>query len=134
MAVTDIDILEGDQSPREGWEMDKNDLNAGAGGDYLYLTWQNDGTRNPVTDLYVIEGEDEDPPHGYYKIGTDLNKGAGGQYLYLCFTRDGSQPITDLAVVTSNNKDVAAPAGYKRYEKDLNAGARGKYVYICYKR
>ncbi|MFJ9446812.1 hypothetical protein ACIRRH_33880 [Kitasatospora sp. NPDC101235] len=133
MAVTNIDILEGDQSAPEGWVKDPHDLNQGAGGSYLYLTWENSGAGGPITDLYVAEGEHAQPPRDYYKISKDLNKGAGGEYLYLCFSRKGSKPITDLAVVVGSDKEVAPPAGYTRYEKDLNAGAKGKYIYICYK-
>ncbi|KJY36620.1 hypothetical protein [Streptomyces sp. NRRL S-495] len=133
MAVTDIDILVGSQSPKEGWEKDKHDLNEGAGGEFLYLAWELNGTKKPVTDLYIVEGESEEPPRGYYKISTDLNKGAGGKYLYLSFSREGTKPITDLAVVAGDSEKVPAPAGFTRYDQDLNAGAKGKFIYICYK-
>ncbi|MFB8240214.1 hypothetical protein ACFC58_27075 [Kitasatospora purpeofusca] len=134
MTVTDIDILNGSQSAKEGWVKDQHDLNKGAHGDYLYLTWAANGTEKPVTDLYIIEGKDAQPPHGYTRISTDLNQGTPrGEHLYLCFSRDGSKPILELAVVLSSDKHAPAPDGFTRYEKDLNKGAGGDYVYLCYR-
>ncbi len=133
MAVTDIDILDGSQPANEGWEKDKHDLNKGAKGDYLYLTWERDGTKKHVTDLYIVEGKDTQLPPDYYRIKTNLNKGTSGEELYLCFTRDGSKPILELAVVLSGDQYAPAPEGFTRYEKDLNKGARGEYVYLCYR-
>ncbi|KJY36618.1 hypothetical protein [Streptomyces sp. NRRL S-495] len=135
MAVTDIDILDGSQSAKEGWEKDKHDLNKEAKGDYLYLTWERDGTKKPVTDLCVVAGKDKQPPPGYYRIGTDLNQGTPhGEHLYLCFSREGTKPILELAVVLSGDQYAPAPEGFTRYEKDLNKGADGEYVYLCYRR
>ncbi|MFJ9692399.1 hypothetical protein [Kitasatospora sp. NPDC101183] len=133
MAVTNIDILDGkDQPPPSGWHKDNHDLNEGAGGDYLYLTWETDGSSGAVTDLYVLDGQGE-APSGYTKIDVDLNKGAGGDYLYLCFAKGGATPITDLCVISSSDPNANPPAGFKRYDLDLNKGAKGKYIYLCYK-
>ncbi|KOV32499.1 hypothetical protein ADK60_13740 [Streptomyces sp. XY431] len=133
MTVTDIGILEGSQSAKKGWVKDQHDLNKGAHGDYLYLTWEPNGAKKPVTDLYVIEGKGAQPPHGYERIGTNLNQGTSGEDLYLCFSRDGSKPLLELAVVLSGDQYAPAPEGFTRYEKDLNKGAGGEFVYLCYR-
>ncbi len=133
MAVKDIDILVGSESLKEDWVKDPHDLNEGAGGDFLYLAWVTKGTDDPITDIYVVEGEGAEAPRGYHKIDKDLNKGAGGKYLYLCFSRKGTRPILDFTVVAGDSDKVPAPAGFTRYDQDLNAGAKGKFIYICYK-
>lgn len=132
MTVTNVDVLDGQQPPPPGWIKDPTDLNAGAGGDYLYLTFERDGTMPPVTDVYILD-DGVTPPPMYEKIDVDLNKGAGGDYLYLCFTRQPGNPILDFKVIASSEANPNPPAGYKRAPTDLNKGAGGKYIYLCYK-
>ncbi|MBT2210226.1 MULTISPECIES: hypothetical protein [Actinomadura] len=136
MAVTNITILEGqDQPPPPGWHKDPTDLNKGAGGAYLYLAFETDGSEEAVSDIYFLLSKEQDPPDGYIKIDTDLNKGAGGAYIYLTFTRTADYaPIQYLTVVSSSDPNANAPDGYTRIDVDLNKGAGGKYIYLCYRK
>lgn len=132
MAVTDLTVLEGDEREPEGWIRIEEDLNAGAGGAYLYFAYEVDGPREPLGHIYFAIGRDRPAPPGYEKIDVDLNKGAGGEYIYATFRRRGRRGIEDLAVVSSDDPDVAPPEGFTRIDLDLNKGAGGKYIYLCY--
>ncbi|MFC5946520.1 hypothetical protein, partial [Micromonospora harpali] len=112
MAVTNITILDGqNQPPPPGWQKDPTDLNMGAGGDYLYLAYELDGSQRPVTDIYFLLSKDDSPPEGYTKINVDLNKGAGGKYIYLCFARNHGDPYQDLKVIASSDPGANPPSG-----------------------
>jgi hypothetical protein len=110
------------------------DLNAGAGGEYIYLYFKK-GDNNPITGLFVITGNNPGifPPPGYTKIEVDLNAGAGGEYIYLCYTKDPRWlSIKEVAIVASNNVPVPPPLGYNLIPVDLNVGAGGEYIFLCY--
>ena len=137
--IVDLAVL-GGNSPNAnpdplGWSKIPTDLNAGAGGEYIYL-YVKRGTGPAVTGLFVITGDNPylAPPHGYTRINHDLNKGAGGDYIYLCYTKVPDwPPITDVKVVVSDNSNVEMPLGYIRIPADLNRGAGGKFIYLCYR-
>jgi hypothetical protein len=64
------------------------DLNAGAGGDFIFLCFTRIAVLGPpITDVTVTLGDSFGipPPIGYTKIPVDLNKGAGGAFIFLCF-------------------------------------------------
>lgn len=41
--------------------------------------------------------------------------------------------ISDLMIVVSDSKNVAAPAGWTLMNQDLNEGSGGKYIYLAYR-
>jgi hypothetical protein len=139
--ITDVRVICGDNKdiPADfGYTKIPVDLNQGAGGDFIYLTFKKESSGTPVTDLQVVyagESSGIQAPRGYELINVDLNKGAGGEYIYLCKTyAPGLPPITDLKVIASDSRSQRAPAGYERLDVDLNKGAGGKFIYLYAKR
>ncbi|MDA2813889.1 hypothetical protein O4J56_24810 [Nocardiopsis sp. RSe5-2] len=134
MAVTSLTVLQGDQPAPEGWIKITKDLNAGAGGAYLYFAYEHNGQYVPITNIYFLLSRDQEPPPNYIKIPVDLNKGAGGEYIYACYTHDPSegQPIQALDVLISGDANPMVPKPWERYDTDLNKGAGGKYVYLIH--
>jgi hypothetical protein len=72
------------------------DLNAGAGGKYIYSYQSKDystfdnGVVNyhpGFTEIGVLSGNSDTimPPTGWIKYPADLNEGAGGDYIYFCY-------------------------------------------------
>lgn len=116
------------------------DLNAEAGGDFIYLCFHEEmfhssgPNKDCIVDLKVIFDKDATPP-GFTKIDQDLNKGAGGKYVYLCYKKaayDDAKAIKSVTVIGGNSAEVPAPYGFTKVPGDLNAGAGGQYVYVCY--
>lgn len=153
MAITDIKIISGNSSdirPPEGYRRVHQDLNQGAGGEYIYLCYtEGAGLGAKITDITVIAGDSPDVPvpAGYTKLDTDLNKGAGGKYVYLCFYRGEGPGYLDLPQFIVSDQAmpaitaIALPAAdkpmtgqYAMIPQDLNEGAGGKYIYLCTRR
>ncbi|GHC57503.1 hypothetical protein [Streptomyces cinnamoneus] len=133
--VTDLMVLEGkDTQPPKGWSRIPKDLNAGAGGAYLYFAYERDGAAGPLTDVLFVLGKDAPAPPGYRLLPVDLNKGAGGPYIHACVTRDPGrgEPLTDLDVLLDTDGLAQPPAPWFRIDLDLNKGAKGKFVYLTY--
>ena len=111
------------------------DLNTGAGGDFIWLCAKQ-GTINPsvagLTDMTVIDGSGSACPTGYEKINVDLNKGAGGNTLYFCKKREAGVPIIRNLAITTGGKStsVVGPVGYERVNVDLNKGSGGNFIYL----
>ena len=142
----------------KGWKALNNDLNAGAGGWYIYIIYKISSTANPVTgyitdicasdrnvDSFVFEGRT------YYKAQSnsgyngDLNRGAGGADIFVYYTRDrgrlgsyggGKRVMTGLSVSnTTGDGNSWHAAIYWRNSQysdfvDTNKGAGGDYIYI----
>ncbi len=113
MAVINLMVLEGDEQEPEGWIKINKDLNAGAGGEYLYFAYETDSNRaapntafGPLTDIIFLSKGDS-LPHGYRKLNKDLNAGAGGEYIYAAYTRSPEQgsPVNSLDVALTDNRD-----------------------------
>ena len=109
------------------------DLNQGAGGDYIYLCYSTDPYfGQPVTDIFVMTSSSSDPifpPADYTLIHDDLNKGAGGKYIYLMYTKNGRSALVGIDASAENVAD-SAPDGWTKYHQDLNQGAPGKHIYF----
>ena len=74
--------------PPDGYEKIEADLNAGAGGEYIYLCYSQDPNEGePIKELAVVAAGNPrvSAPLGYTKLKTDLNQGAGGPYIFLCY-------------------------------------------------
>ena len=82
-----------DAQPPSGYVKLPQDLNAGAGGEYVYLCYQPAAWTDDVAikDVTVIGGNNADvpAPYGYAKVPGDLNKGSGGDYIYVCYSLTG---------------------------------------------
>lgn len=92
-SIDDIVIVYGkDAPPPAGYTKIPNDLNQGAGGDYIYLCYRKVDYNNvsAIKDVTVIGGGDPNvpPPYGFTKVPGDLNKGAGGDYIYACYSKN----------------------------------------------
>jgi len=132
--VTNLTVLIDSQPAPDGWAKINKDLNAGAGGAYLYFAFDR-GAGDPITNIIFLLNKDEAAPPHYHRIDVDLNKGAGGAYIYAAFTREPSQgkPIADLDVILGDNSGIQPQAPWQRIDVDLNKGAGGKYIYLVYK-
>lgn len=62
------------------------DLNAGAGGDYVYFCSQRFGSE-AITDITFVESSDSCPA-GYAKSPVDLNAGTGSTAIHMCLETD----------------------------------------------
>lgn len=139
-----------------GWTLVNKDLNAGAGGDYIYLLYKtasSDGiNRGYITGFYIKKGtwpypddlkiQDIDFHLTTYKGGEhfrgqrgDLNSGTGEDTdpIHLYYTRDlfsDKQVVTGITFNSDKDGAVGANGGSVGY--DLNAGAGGDYIYMHY--
>jgi hypothetical protein len=117
--------------PPAGWEKIPRDLNAGAGGDYIYACYKR-GVGAPITNLYVTNGYHPPVSERCTIIPVDLNRHAGGDYIYLWYTKDPDCAVVDDVVVLFNNE--ATPAGYTKINYDLNRNAGGEYIYFAFRK
>ncbi|MDO0913896.1 hypothetical protein QQM39_24620 [Streptomyces sp. DT2A-34] len=134
MAITGLMVLDGrDAFAPRGWTKINKDLNAGAGGDFLYFAYETDTVHSPITNVMFVSNL-SDVPGNYDAIPVDLNKGAGGEYIYAAYTYDPEEgaPIHALDVLLTTDPSDEPPKPWHRFDKDLNAGAGGKYAYLLY--
>ena len=136
----------------QGWVVIDQDLNEGAGGNYiflLYLPESNDSGTNYgyISDFYISDSKDspEDVTHNghnYYRVSYDggndfvnskgdLNCKAKGDYIHLYYTRDyfgDNRAVTDISCDYTQSGAVGVNGGTTGY--DLNNNAGGKYIYM----
>ena len=96
-------VYTGPNPTADGYILLPQDLNEGAGGDYIYILVKYGLDTDPtaITGLYVRNTSLSDPemdgmiePDGF----CDLNDDAGGDYIYLYFFRGGTQAIRSVAL------------------------------------
>jgi hypothetical protein len=153
--ITDVMIISGNQSQtdgyktqyqNEGWTVIDNDLNAGAGGNFIYLLYKTNessgSSDTAVTGFYLKTGNDDHPNtithdgHTYSLVPAvgayDLNCGAGGAYIFLYYTKEAFSPgrmVTDIFFNNNSNGALGAN-GNTSSGFDLNSGAGGDYIYM----
>jgi hypothetical protein len=134
--ISEVIVIRGGSSgiqPPAGYTRIPHDLNAGAGGDYIYVCYKR-GVGAPITSLCVTLGGNGGTPlpdAKYIRIPVDLNDGAGGEYIWLWWSRDPDcAAITDLMVQFGKNS--RPPEGYTWIPVDLNKGAGGEYIWLSY--
>lgn len=143
----------------QGYFLIDKDLNEGAGGKFIYLTYKLGRiNQKPYTNLCIeILGESREKGYHncthnnikseYYRFGIDLNWLAKGKYIYLNGTKDSRfGPIRRLEVLSGDNK---MPTTYSDDYQDVwnavrergtdnmadcNRGAKGRWIYILFKR
>lgn len=88
--ITEVIVIHGGTSsiqPPPGYVKVNADLNAGAGGDFIYVCYKK-GVAAPITGLCVtLDGGTPPPDAEYTKIDVDLNRNAGGQHIYLSYLK-----------------------------------------------
>ena len=137
----------------EGWTLVDKDLNAGAGGAYVFLLYKTKSSPGssglPITDFYVkISGSSGHPetitsnghtytltPGGgnsdFNNGGRDLNRSAGGNYIHLYYTKETVSPARALTGITiDGNSTGAVVANGGTSAADLNSGAGGDDIYM----
>ena len=145
--IRDITITHGTSrniTPAPNWVQIQQDLNKGAGGDFLYVQYRKQEVQ-PITDLFLKTGGINEPCElGYETVSMDLNQGSGGTYIHLCAARiKEHQPIYDIQVRSySIPTDFPGLSGYHNVAssaspdgsvaQDLNSGSGGKYIYMYY--
>lgn len=140
VAITGLTVLRGNQQTPEGWIKIARDLNAGAGGEFLYFAYEIDGPNMPITNIkFIVEGgngDEKDLPPFYRLIPVDLNEGTTikGKSIHAAYTTHPEEgaPIDALNVVVSLTPNPEPSKPWRRYDTDLNAGAGGRFIYLNY--
>ncbi len=139
---------------RQGWTVINQDLNAGAGGDYIYLLYKvadSESVSNGfITGFYIKTktGSSRVPQTMTYKDRFyrlvpyaggrhfkekqgDLNSNAGGDAIHLYCTKSAFSDNRAVTAVSFNDNQsgaVGADGGSTGY--DLNENANGDYIYM----
>ena len=85
--VTELTVIYGGSSgiqPPAGFIEHPNDLNQGAGGDFVWLWYTKDPACQVIREVAVQDWAG-DPPEGLTKIPVDVNSGAGGAFIYVVY-------------------------------------------------
>lgn len=135
-----------------GYQLVNVDLNAGAGGNFIYLCYKlGENINEAYTDFFMEYRTNAASPEtkplnhnsnyvNYTRIGTDLNSGSGGGYIYLWTTKANTlPPVTDVSAVFDNpdngNSDWSSVCWQNTQSPaDVNKSVEGKYIYIKYTR
>ncbi len=144
---TDVMLAGGGKSERnvDGWKYIDQDLNKGAGGDYIFLLYKKATTQTPtdgfITDFKVVETDN--PPIRFAEGGVtwhlcpylggehfrsvqgNLNSKAGGANLYLYYTRTDFDDHRVVTNVYFNDTREGSVSGI-----DLNKGAGGSDIFM----
>jgi hypothetical protein len=132
-----ISSKQADSQCPQSYEKIQFDLNADAGGSYIFACVTRGDSSNhfgvPLTDLTITSSVSKDVkafcPVGSIRLSLDLNLGAGGDFVYFCTSRFGSAAVTDL---TFTKNDDACPSGFERLTTDLNSGTKSKTrIFAC---
>ncbi len=133
-----------------GYQLINADLNAGAGGNFIYLCYKlGENIDEAYTDFFMeyrgsSAGSETNPMNhnsnyvNYTRNGMDLNWGSGGKFIYLWTSKANTlPPITDITVVFDNPDNVNPdwPSVYWQNTQspaDVNKSVGGKFIYIKY--
>lgn len=135
-----------------GYQLINADLNAGAGGNFVYLCYLlGENFDSAITDFFVeYTTSSAGAASGlvnhnsnyvnYTRIATDLNQGSGGGFIYLWITRDKTLPAIKNMTVAFDSPATVNPDWDSVYWQntmdpaDVNRSVGGKYIYIKYTR
>jgi hypothetical protein len=133
-----------------GYQLINADLNAGAGGNFIYLCYKlGENIDEAYTDFFMeyrgsSAGSETNPMNhnsnyvDYTRNSMDLNWGSGGKFIYLWTSKANTlPPITDITVVFDNPDNVNPdwPSVYWQNTQspaDVNKSVGGKFIYIKY--
>jgi hypothetical protein len=90
-AITDVVVVWDEEPTPPGYTRIQVDLNANAGGKWIYLCYKI-GDYDPDTailDVTVFGGDSRDvvPPYGFTKLDRDVNAGAKGDFIFLGYAK-----------------------------------------------
>ena len=165
--ITDVMLIGGtknevnalkDSYGKQGWIVIDKDLNAGAGGDYIYLLYKTENntdgynygyitgfylqnkssskttaTLTSEGHLYKIVPYDGGDHFKGQKGDLNSNTGASTDPIHLYYTTDiftDNRAVTDISFNSNKSGAVGKEGGSEAY--DLNAGAGGDYIYLHY--
>lgn len=146
--ITDVMIAVGkgnrDSKVKEGWTAIDKDLNAGAGGAYVYLLYKKESSTGssgtPITDFYLKTGSSpsslEYINRTYYPAsgagGTNLNYDTwGGTKIYLFYTKDAFADERGVAdIYFDATRAGAVPGDGGATGLDLNKDANGEFIFM----
>ena len=133
---------------RQGWTVIESNLNAGAGGDVIYLCYKTTTGSDYITDLYLSSGSNpvsksitvngrsytlcpcEGGSH-FTGIKGDLNSNAGGDDIHIYYTKQGfsdGRAVDDIWFNASSSGAVRKDTSSTAY--DLNKGAGGDDIFM----
>ena len=133
---------------RQGWTVIESNLNAGAGGDVIYLCYKTTTGSDYITDLYLSSGANpvsssitvngrsyklcpnEGGSH-FTDIKGDLNSHAGGDDIHIYYTKDSfsdKRAVTEIWFNASSSGAVGKDSSGSAY--DLNKGAGGDDIFM----
>ena len=101
----------------------KQDLNAGAGGDYIYVGLKRTNDKNNAIYDIIFTNDQKKPSNqiGDYTLvsSIDLNDGAAGKYIYMYQKRtpdkNGQSPLTDISFAGKNSQSSTEVVGNVTY-------------------
>ena len=135
-------------SKNQGWTVIESNLNAGAGGDVIYLCYKKaSGSDRAITDLYLSSNSNpvsntlsisgrtytlcpyEGGSH-FKDIKGDLNSNAGGDDIHIFYTTDNidGKVVTGIKFNSSGAGAVCKDRSSTPY--DLNKGAGGDDIFL----
>ncbi|MDD3654945.1 MAG: stalk domain-containing protein [Desulfotomaculaceae bacterium] len=133
-----------------GYQLVNADLNAGAGGDYIYLCYKlSENADDAITDFFMeytgsgapsttttVSHNANNVP--YTRIGIDLNQGAGGNFIYLWYTKAKTKTPVKAMAVTFGAEGLPdyEPVFWLNSQSpaDVNKSVGGATIIIKYKR
>lgn len=155
--VTDVTFVAADKQHKaeiscpSGYILVKKDLNAKAGGKYIYLCYKLGAKKDAVTNCFITapsskaggDGNEQTSHDGkacrYVRNGTDLNAGSGGKYIYFHHTTESDTKAVKRIDVIFDGESL--PAGWEAVcwqnstePADCNKSVGGRYIYIIIKR
>ncbi len=123
------------------YELVDRNLNAGAGGDPIFLWYFYGSTESdiPITNLEISKDAKEEPAllkDGWERLGCDLNRNAGRcKFIYLWVKREKPSYICEITATVDFSSDKQKfDLGFTRVDEDTNRGAVGDKVFLWYRR
>ena len=92
--ITGIQVAASKENARDddsvkppGYTMIQTDLNEGARGKYVYLSYITGTSAGPITSVDVITGQQRNiwPGDQYVRVNQDCNEEAGGLFIYIVY-------------------------------------------------
>lgn len=120
------------------YEMINKDLNAGVGGDHIFLWYFCGPTQSEnILRLEVTKSASEEPSllkDGWERLGCNLNRNAGGNYIYLWVKREKTTYIYEIQATVDYFADkLFFMAGYTRVDENANRNTTGNPVFLWFK-
>ncbi len=158
--ITDVMVIGGSKAEvdslkvalaAQGWTLVNKDLNAGAGGDYIFLLYKSDYVNSGyITGFYLSNksgtADDEirfenrtyslvsyDGGSRFEELKGDLNCGAKGDYIHLYITRDEMPNVHGVTGISFNNVQdgaVGKNGGTTGYDLNAGCGSSSEYIYM----